>query len=93
MRRRKALITHVGGFPRAPRLLRMLATVAAAMAFVPAMVQESAAAPRVRSHAPREHYGAAPRRSVPFSGYGCSDPGAHLGCPAAPVHDNSPPPS
>jgi hypothetical protein len=54
--------------------------------------QQSLAGPRVR--VPREHLRFSPRSWVPsYVAPRCEDPGAHVDCPAAPVHDNSPPPS
>ena len=71
----------------------LAASLAAMMASTTAMAREPAheAFRGARAQVPRSHFHAVP--GVFYRTPGCQDPGAYLGCPAAPVHDNTPPPS
>jgi len=70
----------------------LAASVAAMMASTAVMARESTheSFRGARAQATRPHHVApAPFHAVPY----CSNPGDYLGCPPAPVHDNTPPPS
>jgi hypothetical protein len=70
-------------------------TLIAVIASTPAMAQQfrRGAFGGARAYAPHEYFRGVPSRSMPSRTQGdCSDPGAHIWCPAAPVHDNTPPP-
>jgi hypothetical protein len=67
---------------KAVTLLLGAAVLAATAVSAPASAQQR------RIHEP--HYNSNHEiRALPD----CADPGSHLGCPAAPVHDNTPPPA
>jgi hypothetical protein len=75
------------------KLTIFAASLAALMASAPVMAREPAheAFRGAHAQATRSHVHAAPAPYYSFPA--CEDPGAHLGCPPAPVHDNTPPPS
>jgi hypothetical protein len=74
---------------RTALLAASLLAVIGTAAPVVAQQSQQAALRGARAYAPHERF----HPVVPYRGVECSDPGAHLGCPAAPVHDNTPPPS